>query len=169
MTIETLYPLIRTFNIDPTDLFYPEHSDNVNCAVAKSRTKLATFTEAEAILLDEICEAALRTLRSPNTHLIYKQSLHPFPFGKSAGSAFYAWPFAAIPLCRIQLQWIFVKRFLWVRYTARKIQARLLIHLNIIHQKFCWETFCHLPFCLLIKGSSDSQINEQVKGPIKGC
>ena len=73
LTMETLYPLIRTLNIDPADIFYPEHSDTTNGAAAELKAKLATCTEAEAILLNEICEAALRTLRSPKSYSVYKQ------------------------------------------------------------------------------------------------
>ena len=52
LTMETLYPLIRTLNIDPADIFYPEHSDTTNGAAAELKAKLATCTEAEAILLN---------------------------------------------------------------------------------------------------------------------
>ena len=35
LTMETLYPLIRTLNIDPADIFYPEHSDTTDGAAAE--------------------------------------------------------------------------------------------------------------------------------------
>lgn len=73
LTMETLYPLIRTLNIDPVEIFYPEHTDSTNGAAAELRAKLATCTEDEAILLYEICDAALRTARSPKAYSVYKQ------------------------------------------------------------------------------------------------
>ena len=73
LTMETLYPLIRTLNIDPVEIFYPEHTDSTNGAAAELKAKLATCTEDEAILLYEICDAALRTVRSPKAYSIYKQ------------------------------------------------------------------------------------------------
>ena len=71
--METLYPLITTLHINPADIFYPDHSDDASGAAAELKSKLATCTEAEAILLNEICEAALRTLRSPKSYSVYKQ------------------------------------------------------------------------------------------------
>ena len=62
LTMETLYPLIRTLNIDPVEIFYPESTDSTNGAAAELKAKLATCTEDEAILLYEICDAALRTV-----------------------------------------------------------------------------------------------------------
>lgn len=73
LTMETLYPLIRALNIDPVEIFYPEHTDGANGAAAALSAQLATCTEDEAVLLYEICEAALRTVRSPRAYSIYKQ------------------------------------------------------------------------------------------------
>lgn len=73
LTMETLYPLITTLHINPADIFYPDHSDDASGAAAELKSKLATCTEDEAILLNEICEAALRTLRSPKSYSVYKQ------------------------------------------------------------------------------------------------
>lgn len=73
LTMETLYPLIRTLNINPAEIFYPEHSDSTNGVATELRAKLATCSEDEAILLYEICDAALCTVRSPKAYSIYKQ------------------------------------------------------------------------------------------------
>lgn len=73
LTIETLYPLITTLHINPADIFYPDHSDAASGAAAELAAKLTTCTEEEAILLNEICEAALRTLRSSKSYSVYKQ------------------------------------------------------------------------------------------------
>ena len=63
----------KIWSRSPGANIYPEHSDTTNGAAAELKAKLATCTEAEAILLNEICEAALRTLRSPKSYSVYKQ------------------------------------------------------------------------------------------------
>lgn len=73
LTMETLYPLIRALNIDPVEIFYPEHADNTNGAAAEIKAQLATCTEGEAILIRNIFEAVLHTVRSPDAYSIYKQ------------------------------------------------------------------------------------------------
>lgn len=73
LTMETLYPLVTTLHIDPADIFYPDHADATSGAAAELVAKLTTCTEEEAILLNEICEAALRALRNPNAYSVHKQ------------------------------------------------------------------------------------------------
>ena len=73
LTMETLYPLVTALHIDPADIFYPDHTDAASGAAAELAAKLTTCTEEEAILLNEICEAALRTLRNPEAYSVYKQ------------------------------------------------------------------------------------------------
>lgn len=73
LTIETLSPLIRTLNIDPAEIFYPEHANITSGAVAEIKALLALCTEEEAILMRNIFEAVLHTVRSLDAYSIYKQ------------------------------------------------------------------------------------------------
>ena len=73
LTMEILYPLIAMLHINPADIFCPDYTDISNGATAALRAKLTACSEEEAILLNEICEAAFCTLRNPKDYSVYKQ------------------------------------------------------------------------------------------------
>ncbi len=66
--MESLYPLIRFYGIDPREIFYPEtHQDSP--VREKLRLLLESCTEAEAAALIPILRAVLAALRGKRTEL----------------------------------------------------------------------------------------------------
>ncbi len=62
-TIEVLYPLLRTLNIDPREIFNPEMGKESR-AHYQLRTLVDQCSEAEAATILSVCEAVLSALRS---------------------------------------------------------------------------------------------------------
>ena len=64
-TIAVLYPLLRTLNIDPREVFNPE-KEIESTVHYQLRFLLDNCTEREAATLLSVCDAVLSALRSPN-------------------------------------------------------------------------------------------------------
>lgn len=62
-TMEVLYPLLRTLNIDPREIFNPEMGRE-SPAHYQLRTLVDKCTEQEAATILSVCETVLSALRS---------------------------------------------------------------------------------------------------------
>lgn len=62
-TIEILYPLLRTLNIDPREIFNPEMSRE-SPSHYQIRMLIDRCSEEEAAIILPVCEAVLSALRS---------------------------------------------------------------------------------------------------------
>lgn len=62
-TIEVLYPLLRTLNIDPREIFNPEMGRE-SPAHYQLRTLIDKCSEQEAATILSVCETVLAALRS---------------------------------------------------------------------------------------------------------
>ena len=62
-TMEVLYPLLRTLNIDPREIFNPEMGRESH-AHYQIRTLIDKCSEEEAATILPVCEAVLSALRS---------------------------------------------------------------------------------------------------------
>ena len=62
-TIEVLYPLLRTLNIDPREIFNPEMGRE-SPAHFQLRTLIDKCSEQEAATILSVCETVLAALRS---------------------------------------------------------------------------------------------------------
>lgn len=67
-TMDTLYPLIRLLNIDPTGIFYPERGCE-GISFRKITSLLSTCSESEIETLIPICESVLRAIRNNNNSI----------------------------------------------------------------------------------------------------
>jgi ribosome-binding protein aMBF1 (putative translation factor) len=64
-TMAVLYPLLRTLNIDPREVFNPE-MEKESSVHYQLRLLLGNCTEGEAAILLSVCDAVLSALHSSN-------------------------------------------------------------------------------------------------------
>lgn len=67
--LEVLYPLIRTLQIDPTEIFYPETQRN-SPALNQLRIIIEGCSEEEAATIIPILESIISALRDKNATVI---------------------------------------------------------------------------------------------------
>lgn len=63
--MEVLYPLVRTLNINPNDIFYPEIEQD-HPILTKLMLLIGTCSEQEIEALIPVCESILAVIRSKN-------------------------------------------------------------------------------------------------------
>ncbi len=76
-TMEVLYPLIRTLQIDPRDIFCPE-MDKESPAHYQLQLLINNCSEEEAAALIPVCQAVISTLRAnAGLPIKEKRACHP--------------------------------------------------------------------------------------------
>ncbi len=76
-TMEVLYPLIRTLQIDPRDIFCPE-MDKESPAHYQLQLLINNCSEEEAAALIPVCQAVISTLRAnAGIPIKEKRACHP--------------------------------------------------------------------------------------------